>query len=161
MKRPLVSILCGGTALLFGLAVGCGGDDSKKSSEESPRCSALGEVCHAVEESSDQAAECHELGHDGDPAVCEEQFDDCIDVCLEAITDEGGGEAGASGDDFGLCSFLASFCHHVEDELGQECHELGHDGDGDACLDRADECIHHCAEAPPEDEHGGEAGSHS
>lgn len=66
----------------------------------------------------------------------------------------------------GSCKELASRCHPVQTTLGQECHDLGHDGDDAKCGPRRAECLAECPEetahedagAPAEDAGGDDAG---
>jgi hypothetical protein len=56
------------------VAMGCGDD-----SEGSAKCEELGVICHPIE--SDLAQQCHALGHEGDPEVCVDRYDECIAEC--------------------------------------------------------------------------------
>jgi len=59
-----------------------------------------------------------------------------------------------AGPDYtGACQILASRCHPVKTTLGQECHELGHDGDDAKCGPRKESCLAECPEGA-----GGEDG---
>lgn len=60
-----------------------------------PDCAAISDACHGVDEMGDRAAECHELGHDNDAAVCAAQKASCVDYCN--ALGAGGGGAGGSG----------------------------------------------------------------
>lgn len=67
-----------------------------------PKCAALGELCHEVDDKNGPLHDCHELGHDGDAAACAAGFDACATKCLaaRALLEEptgGGGAAGAGG----------------------------------------------------------------
>jgi hypothetical protein len=42
-------------------------------------CETLGRVCHDV--GAGRPEECHEIGHDGDERVCEEELEDCLAAC--------------------------------------------------------------------------------
>ncbi len=84
------------------LPVGCGDDEDDgqeqtgtgggASDEEGLRmCCALGALCHRVGEQPDEEMEeCHDLGHENDPAACRENYERCIDLCAA------GGAGGAS-----------------------------------------------------------------
>lgn len=65
----------------------------------SPYCTALGELCHAVDEGEGTAHDCHEVGHVGEPRTCIERFSSCARFCLDALDaiDSSGGAGGASG----------------------------------------------------------------
>ncbi|MEO8181565.1 MAG: MbnP family copper-binding protein [Deltaproteobacteria bacterium] len=95
-------------------------------------CDGLGSNCHAVEASSAEAHECHELGHAGDEAACAEGRAACIATCGSA-----------------LCAELASRCHDVDPGSGplHECHQLGHAADPAACFGRGRECFDLCTRA--------------
>jgi len=65
-----------------------------------PRCAALGELCHPVDDKTGPLHECHELGHDGEARACAAAFADCATRCLaarEALETSAGGTGGASG----------------------------------------------------------------
>jgi len=53
-------------------------------------------------------------------------------------------------DNAGSCALLASRCHGVDTALGNECHDLGHDGDDSKCGPRKVECLAAC----PDGVHG-------
>ncbi len=64
-----------------------------------------------------------------------------------------------------VCKEIGSTCHDVPTALGQECHELGHEGDAAVCAERQDECLTYCTEfggggAGGQGGGGGEGGSH-
>ena len=48
-------------------------------------------------------------------------------------------------DDVAKCEELGELCHPIETDLGQACHELGHAGDPDACIEQYDACIEECS----------------
>ncbi|NUP05738.1 MAG: hypothetical protein HOW73_06720 [Polyangiaceae bacterium] len=54
--------------------------------------------------------------------------------------------AGCGDDSEGLakCEELGELCHDTATDLGQECHELGHESDASLCEERYDECIAEC-----------------
>jgi hypothetical protein len=148
-----------------GAVNGAGGEQHGSGSAQ---CLALGMICHGVDDGDGPLAECHDIGHIGEPSACAEHFDDCITMCIEAAEGHGEGGAGHGGaggeaphhpETSDLCTFLGSFCHEVDDGDGplHECHELGHDGDAAECQERAAECVTMCAAAM--DGHGG-AGGH-
>jgi hypothetical protein len=109
-------------------------------------CRVLGELCHAADTGSGAAAECHELGHVGDVAVCEQEFDGCIATCV----DTGGGEGGAGGghtlDPY--CAALGSLCHPVDLGTGRgaDCHDIGHLGVPADCAEAFESCSGFCLE---------------
>lgn len=47
-----------------------------------------------------------------------------------------------------LCTELGEVCHDVEGADAQACHDLGHDGDEDACEAEYDACIATCTPVP-------------
>jgi hypothetical protein len=49
-----------------------------------------------------------------------------------------------SGDETS-CEELGELCHPVQTALGQTCHQIGHEGDADACAEHYDECIAECS----------------
>jgi hypothetical protein len=81
-------------------AAGAGGGAHAEPSV-SPYCTALGELCHAVDEGEGTAHECHEVGHVGEPRTCIDRFSSCARFCLDALdaqTSSGGaGGSGGSG----------------------------------------------------------------
>ncbi|MBX3209426.1 MAG: hypothetical protein KF764_30615 [Labilithrix sp.] len=56
----------------------------------------------------------------------------------------------------GSCRELASQCHGVKTPLGDECHDLGHDGDDAKCGPRKAECLAACPEGAKGDGGGSE-----
>jgi hypothetical protein len=42
-------------------------------------CEVLGRLCHDT--AGGRAEECHEIGHDGDEAVCDEELAECLAAC--------------------------------------------------------------------------------
>jgi hypothetical protein len=64
-----------------------------------PRCVALGELCHEVDDKTGPLHECHEIGHIGVAANCASEFDGCATQCLaaRALLEAGGGGAGGVG----------------------------------------------------------------
>jgi hypothetical protein len=47
-----------------------------------PSCQELVDLCHDPGEAGDADAEaCHEIGHDGDEAACDAEYDACITTC--------------------------------------------------------------------------------
>lgn len=77
----------------------CTGDEAEQLSLEQARCSALGELCHPVDDRTGPLHDCHLLGERGDPGACSVAFDDCARLCLQAreLLDEGSGGAGGRG----------------------------------------------------------------
>ncbi|MBX3213025.1 MAG: hypothetical protein KF850_13390 [Labilithrix sp.] len=57
----------------------------------------------------------------------------------------------SSPDYAGACQELASRCHGVGTPLGDECHDLGHDGDDAKCGPRRAECLAACPKNDAED----------
>lgn len=76
-------------------AAGAGGAES---TGQDPHCVALGELCHPVDDGDGPLHDCHELGHESDPAVCRAAFDECSSACLAALEliEEGAGGAGGA-----------------------------------------------------------------
>lgn len=131
---------------------GSGGMGGESHGASAAQCEAIGELCHPVDDGDGPLHECHDLGHIGDPEVCAERFDDCITMCLAAAEEHGEGGAGgdhAHGEGSDLCDFIGSFCHEVDDGDGplHDCHELGHDGTPEMCMEQAEECVTMCAAA--------------
>jgi hypothetical protein len=81
----------------------CVGTCVTEGGEKDPRCAALGELCHPVDDADGPLHECHELGHVNDADACAASFDDCAKRCLvarealEAGGDAGGADGGSSG----------------------------------------------------------------
>lgn len=154
-----------------GPTAGAGGGGGVDAGQGEAMCRVLGALCHAVDDIDGPLAECHDLGHAGDPEVCAERFESCANQCLDAAdgghgTGGGGGtggsagHAGAPGHGQGgaagghgpgsdLCDFIGSYCHDVDDGDGplHACHELGHAGDAEACFVEAESCVTLCAAA--------------
>ncbi len=86
-------------ALFMAMPLGCGDDDGGSSGggtggadEEGLRmCCELGALCHRTGETSGPRVECHELGHENDPAACRANYDRCIALCNPAEGGAGGG----------------------------------------------------------------------
>lgn len=57
-----------------------GGSGSGGTTGETP-CELLGRLCH--EAGPGRAEECHEIGHEGDEDVCEEELAECLAVCQD------------------------------------------------------------------------------
>lgn len=68
-------------------------------SQQDPRCAALGELCHEVDDGDGPLHDCHELGHDGNAAACASGFEDCATRCLvaRAALEAAAGGAGGAG----------------------------------------------------------------
>lgn len=62
-------------------------------------CAALGELCHAADDTDGPLHECHEVGHVGNAANCAAEFDHCATLCLAAREEleAGVGGAGSGG----------------------------------------------------------------
>lgn len=92
--------LLGMLGLSLFLAPGCGDDDDDdkdgKVRDGAAACKELGEICHDADDGKGLGAECHEIGHVGDGAVCLERYDECITFCKAQI-----GAGGASGSGHG------------------------------------------------------------
>jgi hypothetical protein len=73
--------------------------DEGEGSEKDPRCAALGELCHPVDDDDGPLHECHELGHVNDAEACAAAFDDCATRCVAAreALEAAGAEGGAAG----------------------------------------------------------------
>lgn len=126
-------------------------------------CKVLGELCHEADSGEGASHECHELGHVGNVATCEQEFDGCIAICTH---DEGAGGSGSGGAGPSIdsrCAALGELCHPVDDGgKGTECHEVGHKGNAAACAAEFEDCAAFCLEArealEPEGEGGAPAG---
>lgn len=124
-------------------------------------CQVLGELCHEADTGAGAAHDCHELGHKGNVATCEQEFDGCIATCTQ---DEGAGGASAGGAGPSLdsrCTALGELCHPVDDGTGKgaECHDVGHEGNAAACAAAFDDCATFCLEAREALEPEGEGGA--
>ncbi|HYQ15816.1 MAG TPA: hypothetical protein VEQ58_08665 [Polyangiaceae bacterium] len=78
--------------------------DGDADADADPRCAALGELCHPVDDHDGPLHACHELGHENDAEGCAAAFDDCAAQCLaarealeEATPPSGGAGAGGAG----------------------------------------------------------------
>jgi hypothetical protein len=122
-------------------------------------CQVLGELCHAADEGSGPAHDCHEVGHVGNAAACEAEFDGCIGTCTDANIGSGGA---GTGDD-AKCAALGSLCHDAGeiDEDAKECHELGHVGNAATCAASFESCARLCLAILDTIEGGGEGGAHA
>jgi hypothetical protein len=70
-----------------------------------------------------------------------------VTLCLApACGDDDDSDGGTPRDGDAACKELGEICHAADDGtgLGAECHEVGHTGDGEVCLERYDECITYC-----------------
>ncbi len=57
------------------------------------------------------------------------------------------GEGGYAGAGTAACEELGEICHPADaDPMGAECHDIGHTGDGPACLEAYDDCIAFCTD---------------
>ncbi len=132
---------------------GAGGESHGAGSAE---CEAIGRLCHDADTGSGTASECHTTGHQGNPAACSAIFSSCIDTC---VPDEGGA-AGHTGQEAApYCRALGSLCHDADTGpgRGRDCHNIGHVGDEEACVEAFAECATFCLEAV--DHEGGTGGS--
>jgi hypothetical protein len=57
------------------------------------------------------------------------------------------------------CEALGEMCHGLNEPLADECHEIGHDGDADVCLEREEECLAHCMQVAAAGGAGGHGGA--
>jgi hypothetical protein len=73
-----------------------------------------------------------------------------ITVACDDDDDDHGGEASP------MCEELGEVCHEPGEtnEMAQECHVIGHDGDAAACEMAYDECIAFCTGAGTGDSGG-------
>lgn len=74
-------------------------EDGSPNTDQDPKCLALGELCHPVDDKNGPLHECHELGHDGEAAACAAGFEDCAKRCLaarELLPEPGEGGAGGA-----------------------------------------------------------------
>jgi hypothetical protein len=72
------------------------GDDDENNPVPDPTCEEIGETCHGVP--TDLGNECHELGHEGDAAVCAERKDECLTYCAAFGGGGAGGQGGGGGE---------------------------------------------------------------
>jgi hypothetical protein len=82
------------------LAPGCGDDDDTPMDGDAA-CEEIGEVCHDADDGNGLGAECHDVGHTGDGAVCLERYDECITYCKGELGEGGAsshGHGGAGGE---------------------------------------------------------------
>lgn len=116
----------------------------------SAECAVLGELCHAADTGAGPAADCHELGHVGDPVACSEEFASCIGVCVEE---------GSTQDPH--CAALGELCHVVDTGSGMahDCHEIGHVNDAAECAAAFEGCAAHCLAERDKLEGAGGAGA--
>ncbi len=133
----------GGSEHAGGAAHGGGGH-----AEAPTVCRVLGELCHQADTGDGAASECHDLGHVGDVAVCEQEFDGCIATCVDAGGGEGGAGGGAGSTLDPHCAALGALCHLVDtgSGMGAECHEIGHLGVATDCADAFEGCGSFCLE---------------
>jgi hypothetical protein len=110
-------------------------------------CQVLGTLCHEADTGPGMGRDCHQLGHASELETCEEQFSSCIGFCVGAETGTGGAGGGSGADQDPYCAALGSLCHPIEDGMGPECHDIGHEGDAAACAESFDQCAHFCLEA--------------
>ena len=73
-----------------------------------------------------------------------------VSLLVMAIACSSSNDPPSGADNAGSCALLASRCHGVDTALGNECHDLGHDGDDSKCGPRKVECLAAC----PEGDHG-------
>lgn len=130
-------------------SAGAGGESHAAGSAE---CEAVGHLCHDADTGSGSASECHTTGHEGDADACVASFEACIDTCVPA---EGSGQGP-------YCRALGSYCHGADSGSGRghECHEIGHAGDEEVCIEEFAGCITFCQEAPEPAGEGGAGGGH-
>lgn len=70
----------GALGALFLLAVACASSDAAAPIDPES-CATLANRCHGI--ADPLAAECHELGHGGDPSKCSPRLRECVAVCPE------------------------------------------------------------------------------
>lgn len=88
----------GGAGGHAGSGHGAGGShDGGHGEGEEPDCKAISSACHDVDGLSEQAAECHHVGHENDAAACADAKEDCLAHCAELAQGAGGvgGHGGA------------------------------------------------------------------
>ena len=87
-------------------------------------CQVLGHLCHDADTGTGLAADCHDLGHEGDGEACEQGFASCIDTCVDSAG-EGGAGGGASTQQDPYCAALGALCHPVDmgSVMGADCHD--------------------------------------
>ena len=75
--------------------VACGEEDEDDHVEEhghdpeSPSCAEIMDVCHAADEGSGAAHDCHDVAHADVEADCAPQKDSCIATCNAVLGDAG------------------------------------------------------------------------
>jgi hypothetical protein len=155
MIRPLRILSVLALAGLFG-SVSCSDDPAEPGDQDhgetTAECDVIGELCHGADDGDGPIAACHDVGHAGDAEECAAQFDECVDLCLDAS------EPGDDDED-PYCRALGELCHAADDGDGPiaECHEVGHSGDAHECADHFDDCAELCLGA--EDDHEGSGGT--
>ena len=87
------------TVWMFGIpgAIGCGDSDGADGPDVPDEaglemCCTIGAVCHAPGQQEDDIDECHDIGHENDPAQCRANYDRCMDLCMPAGQGGHGGE---------------------------------------------------------------------
>jgi hypothetical protein len=122
-----------------------GGASTGGAEDGAVECQVIGELCHEADTGSGPGHDCHEVGHEADGVACLKEFSSCIATC---VPDESG--AGGAGSDMDpRCAALGELCHPVDDQTGplHDCHEVGHEGDGDKCAAAFDDCAMRCLAA--------------
>ncbi len=75
--------------------VACGEDDEREPTEEqehepeSPSCAEIMNVCHAADEGTGPAHDCHDVAHADGEEACVAQKDACIAACNAVLGDAG------------------------------------------------------------------------
>lgn len=83
--------------LALGLALACSEEDDHEEEHETPAaCAPIGEVCtHDVH--TTLGAECHDIYHDGDAALCSDRQAECVAHCEAELAAGGAGGGGGAG----------------------------------------------------------------
>jgi hypothetical protein len=92
-----VGLLGVGVLVATQLSVGCGDsagskDDESEDTEGLEMCCELGALCHVAGRQDNPMGECHEIGHENDPARCRSNYDRCLAICAPS------GEGGQGGE---------------------------------------------------------------
>jgi hypothetical protein len=88
--RRFVTLVSTIVAMSSAGMIACSDDDEEEEHEhghdpESPSCAEIMDVCHAADEGSGPAHDCHNIAHDDVEAACAEQKDSCITTCEDAL----------------------------------------------------------------------------
>jgi len=68
---------------LVPVAAACGDDEPEVDRAGLEMCCELGQYCHPEPNELNELAlrECHDIGHQNDPAVCRARYDGCMQIC--------------------------------------------------------------------------------